>query len=172
MSNFIRQKLFESGSDNKQSGFTLIEMMVVLAIIAILALMAFPSNQGKANKVRVKETLKLVENYKEQVASYYLLHGEMPATNSDAGLPEASQIMGNYLQELHLIDGALHVRLGKKINPNLKGGVISLRPVFVPDTPNVPISWICGYDKLPEGMLAAGENKTNVDRKDLPLDCH
>jgi type IV pilus assembly protein PilA len=41
----------------------------------------------------------------------------------------------------------------------------------VKDSPTSPISWICGYSATPEGMMAVGDNLTNVDKKFLPLGC-
>ena len=158
-------------SYSRSFGFSLIEILVVLAIVAILALMALPSGEGKINQVRLKESLKLLDNYKVQIENYYRISGEFPRENADAGLPEPEQIIGNYLQATYLTDGALHAQLGNKIHKQLKGYIVSLRPVFVPGISNAPISWICGYDSVPDGMLVAGENRTDVDAIHLPLSC-
>ncbi len=155
----------------KIRGFTLLEIMVVLAILSILVVMALPSNEGRYNRIRIEESLKLVDRFKSDVEAYYLVHQEFPATNDSANIPLPHQIIGNFLSETQLSDGALHLRLGNKISQQLQGQIISLRPVFVPGSEKAPISWICGHDTVPAGMVVAGENRTSVDIKYLPLSC-
>jgi type IV pilus assembly protein PilA len=152
-------------------GFTLVEIMVVLAVIAILLTIALPSDGGRINRVRVEESLKLVEQYKAPIEFYYRSNQFFPASNQSANLPQPHQIVGNYLAETQLIHGALHLRLGNKIGKTLQGKIVSLRPIFVPGVENAPISWICGYDTVPNGMAAAGENLTDLDPQFLPLNC-
>jgi|SRR5690606_1799570 type IV pilus assembly protein PilA len=152
-------------------GFTLVEIMVVLAVIAILLTMALPSDGGRINRVRVEESLKLVEQYKAPIEYFYRANHSFPVSNQDANLPYAHQIVGNYLVETQLIHGALHLRLGNKIGKNLQGKIISLRPIFVPGAENAPVSWICGHDTVPNGMAAAGDNLTDLDLQYLPLNC-
>ncbi len=152
-------------------GFSLLELMVVIAIIAILATLTIPSNDKKIIKTNLKETVKLVNDYKTQISYYYLQRGEFPVDNAMAGLPDPEQIKGNFLESVYLIDGAMHLKLGQKISKRLSSKIITVRPIFVPGSENAPISWLCGYAKPPVGMLAAGENKTNIDSALLPLDC-
>lgn len=155
----------------RSHGFTLIEVLVVLAILSILAMLALPSSDGKINRVRIQETLKLVDPYKAPIEGYYRLTEEFPEDNEAAGLPLPEQIIGNFLIETKLADGAIHLRLGNKIGTALQGKVISLRPIFVPGVEAAPISWICGYDTVPDGMVVAGENLTDIERTYLPLSC-
>ena len=152
-------------------GFTLIEMLIVLAIMAIILVASIPSSGGKVDQVGVNEALNLVKIYQPQIESYYKMTGEFPVDNAALGIPAPESIIGNYLTAVHLDGGALHLQLGNKVRPQLKGKIISIRPVFVPDTPNAPISWICGNDSVPVNMLAAGDNRTNLEPLSLPNSC-
>ena len=152
-------------------GFTLLEMMIVLAIIAILALMAIPNNTAKLTQPMVHESLELVTPYKALIAEYHAATGEFPADNKAASLPSANSIKGNYLTSVQLQNGALHLQFGHKANNILSGKFLSVRPIIVPGASSAPISWVCGYDTIPEGMLAAGNNRTNIESAHLPVKC-
>jgi len=152
-------------------GFSLVEMLVVLAILSILLVMAIPSKSGQVNQVKINESLLLVESYKAQIEAVYRISGEFPTDNDAAGLPAPRQIIGNYLQATYIDRGAFHLELGNKITEELEGKVVSLRPIFVPGAPNAPISWVCGHDTVPSGMIAGGENRTDVEVTHLPLVC-
>lgn len=168
----VGDKTMEVNFDRRISrGFTLIEMLIVLAIMAIILVASIPSSGGKVDQVGVNEALNLVKIYQPQIESYYQMTGEFPADNETLGIPDPDSIIGNYLSAVHLEGGALHLQLGNKIRPKLKGKVVSVRPVFVPDTPNAPVSWICGNDSVPTNMLAAGDNRTNLDPLSLPNSC-
>jgi type IV pilus assembly protein PilA len=153
------------------NGFTLVEMLVVLAIIALVALATIPTGGGKFDQAAVSESLNLVKDYQLQIEQYYMLLKEFPKDNEAAGIPPSQAIMGNYLEAVELADGALHLQLGNKIRPKLKGKFVSIRPIFVPGTENTPVSWICGNDTVPPDMLAAGENRTNIESHRLPISC-
>jgi type IV pilus assembly protein PilA len=156
----------------KARGFTLIELVIVLAVLAILATLALPSPAGRITQQRVVETLELVEPFKKNVAQYFVSSaGEFPKTNIEAGVPEPKKIIGNWLESMEVRDGAMHLTLGQKLGPGLHGQILSVQPVFVQDSPGSPISWVCGYNKVPEGMIAAGANLTSVEMGNLPLRC-
>ncbi len=153
------------------NGFTLIEMVIVLAIMAIILVASIPSSGGKVDQVGINEALNLVKIYQPQIEGYYRTNKEFPADNEALGMPGPESIIGNYLAAVYLDSGALHLQLGNKVRPQLKGKIISIRPVFVPDTDNAPVSWICGNDSVPVNMLAAGDNRTNVEALSLPNSC-
>jgi type IV pilus assembly protein PilA len=155
----------------KLHGFTLMEMMVVLAIICILAMFALPIPQDNVSRKQIVESVELIEGYKKQIAFFYQNNLKFPVDNAEAEIPKANQLIGNFVTRIELKDGAFHLYLGNKIHTSLKDKILSVRPITVKDSPASPISWICGYSATPEGMIAVGDNLTNVDRKFLPLGC-
>lgn len=155
----------------KQSAFTLIEMLVVLAIIAILATIAIPNNSNRTVQLQVVESIDIAENYKANIEQIYMLTGAFPSNNDDAGLPNSDEIRGNYLAGLRVQNGVLNLEFGQKMSEQHHGKVLSIRPVFVDSEAITPISWICGSDTIPEGMLAADENSTTLEEQFLPIRC-
>ena len=145
---------------------------MVLAIVAILALLAIPSKTAPITQTYIKQNMNLVDDYKGLIVSYYKLNLQFPPDNESIGLPEPEKIRGNYMTQVVIEDGAINIVMGNKINPALHGKILSLRPIYVDESPLSPVSWVCGYDTAPKGMLVSGENYTNVDSKYLPLGCH
>jgi len=86
---------------NMQKGFTLIELMIVVAIIAILAAIAIPAYQDYLVRSQVSEGATLTDGAKTAVAEYYANHGNFPPNNASAGLPSnASSISGKYVSSV------------------------------------------------------------------------
>ena len=80
---------------NVQKGFTLIELMIVVAIIGILAAVALPAYQDYTKRAHVSEALSLAAGAKTAVTEYYSTEGEWPTDNTQAGIAQASSITGN-----------------------------------------------------------------------------
>ncbi|MFT4520070.1 MAG: type IV pilus assembly protein PilA [Halioglobus sp.] len=154
-----------------ENGFSLIEMVIVLAIIGILLVAILPSNQGRIDQTKLAESVKLMSQYQPQIVQHYQFNNEFPVDNKAAGMPDPDKISGNYLTAVFVVDGALHLQLGNKVRPELTNKFVTLRPVFVPGVENAPVSWICGYDAVPANMVAAGENRTDIEAGSLPLSC-
>jgi type IV pilus assembly protein PilA len=155
----------------KIPGFSLLELMVVLAVIALLSMMAVPSYVSSTAKDQVNESLGLVTNLKVPVELFYRLSGKFPANNVEASIPAADKLLGNYVQAIVLENGAFHLAFGNKAVPALQGKVLTVRMLFVQDSPVSPVSWVCGYSLIPHGMSAAGENRTTVSQALLPPSC-
>ncbi|HGH6463390.1 TPA: pilin, partial [Neisseria meningitidis] len=77
-----------------QKGFTLIELMIVIAIVGILAAVALPAYQDYTARAQVSEAILLAESQKSAVTEYYLNHGIWPGDNSSAGVASSSTIKG------------------------------------------------------------------------------
>jgi len=155
----------------KQKGFTLIELMIVVAIIGILASIAIPAYQDYTIRAQVSESFSITGELKLSIKDYYKDRGRFPSDNEQAGVPNAQFLIGNYVTRVEVVDGAMHVEFGNYINANVLGQVLTIRPTFVTGSPTSPISWTCGYRLPPEGMEASGENRTTVVNKHLPSAC-
>lgn len=153
------------------AGFTLLEMMVVVAIVAILALLMIPSTVDTLVRDQVNEALPLAEVAKKPVAAAWSATQAFPADNAAAGLPAADRIVSNLVSAIAVQDGALHVTFGNRAHGLLKNGVLTLRPAVVDGEPVVPVSWVCGFAPAPEKMTIHGENRTTVAPRHLPARC-
>lgn len=152
-------------------GFTLIELMVVVAIIAILALMAVPSLQGKYVREQIAEGVALARIAKGPVAAAWTATKSVPDDNASAGLPAPDKIVSNVVQSVAIEGGAIHIVFGNRANGALKGKTLTLRPAVVEDAQIVPVAWVCGQARPPENMTALGANRTNIPNGYLPLNC-
>jgi len=152
-------------------GFTLIEIIVVLAILGILAVIAVPSIQARLVREQIVEATKLADVAKPPIAAAWAASAAMPADNEDAGLPVAEKIVGTYVSAVTVENGAIHVTFGNSANGAIKGRVLTLRPAVVPDTPLVPVAWVCAGGRVPDKMVVQGTDRTDLQDLYLPLNC-
>ena len=102
----------------KQSGFTLIELMIVVAIIGILAAIALPAYQDYTKRSHVSEGLSLAGAAKTAVAEYYSSLGLLPDSNANAGLAAATDINGNAVTSVTVSSGLITVLYNEKVENN------------------------------------------------------
>ena len=152
-------------------GFTLMELMVTVAIIGILATITIPSYLVKRQRSEVAEALHVAETISEDITAYYYSTLSFPSDNKEAGLPEAEFLIGNKITRMEIEDGAIHITLGNKVSKPLQGKIISMRPAIVTGSPKSPISWLCGSDSPVTGMQAVGKNKTDLKNAIVPASC-
>jgi type IV pilus assembly protein PilA len=155
----------------KIPGFTLIELMIVIAIIGIMATYALPSFQDRVIRAQVSEGLGLAEFVRQSVQAYYSKNRRMPKDNAAAGLPPADKIIGNYVAGVAVKDGTIVISYGNRSNRNIVGRKLALRPAVVEGFPAVPLSWVCGAATAPDKMRLLGRNETDLPATLLPIDC-
>lgn len=113
-----------------QKGFTLIELMIVIAIIGILAVIALPAYQDYTGRAQVSEAITLMEGQKSAVVEYYADKGEWPTSNDKAGIASATDIKGKYVAKVEVgTDGALTATMKfTDVNNDIKGKTVTLKP--------------------------------------------
>jgi type IV pilus assembly protein PilA len=155
----------------RRGGFTLLELMVVVGVVAILALMALPSYQDKIIRDQIAEALPLADLAKAPVAAAWAATQTFPADNAAAALPPADKIVNNFVSAVAVQNGAIHITFGNRVNNQIKGKVLTLRPAVVEDAPVVPVTWVCGAAPAPDKMTVKGENRTSIPAGFLPFRC-
>jgi len=101
---------------HKQQGFTLIELMIVVAIIGILAAIALPAYQDYTKRSHVSEGLSLASGAKTSVTEYYSSQGEFPTDNNLAGLAQAASISGNAVTSVAVNQSQITITYNTKVN--------------------------------------------------------
>jgi len=152
-------------------GFTLIELMIVVAIIGILSSMAIPSYQDRVIRTQVSHSLEMISFVKESVASIYTKTGRFPSDNNSAGLPPHDKIAGSFVSDVEVKNGIINITYGSLSNKYLSGKKLTLRPAIVKGYAKVPVAWVCGMADTPEKMTINGPNATNIPAPYLPIDC-
>ncbi|HGM0730711.1 TPA: pilin, partial [Neisseria gonorrhoeae] len=125
-----------------QKGFTLIELMIVIAIVGILAAVALPAYQDYTARAQVSEAILLAEGQKSAVAGYYLNHGEWPKNNASAGVASsAADIKGKYVKSVTVTNGVVTAKmLSSGVNKEIKGKRLSLWA----KRQDGSVKWFCG----------------------------
>jgi type IV pilus assembly protein PilA len=158
-----------------QKGFTLIELMIVVAIIGILAAIAIPAYQDYTIRAQVTEGLNLAGAAKTAIAETYANDGTWPADNAAAGIGVATEIQGKYVSQVEVENGVIRVTYGNNANASKLAGKDLLITPGTSD--NGDVSWQCGNKGMPTGITVASgatfgaESGGSVDSKYRPAEC-
>ena len=160
-----------------QKGFTLIELMIVVAIIGILAAIAIPAYQDYTIRAQVTEGLNLAGAAKASVAESFAQNGVFPGDNDTAGMGASTDIQGKYVTEVLVqANGVIRVTFGNQANAaNLAGETLFLTPGI---SANGDVAWQCGSKDMtnasalssPAGWQAGGTGGT-LAQKYRPAEC-
>ena len=135
-------------------GFTLIELMIVVAIIGILAAVAIPQYQNYVARAQVSEALVLMSGAKTGVAEYAIVKGEFPTTNALAGLEDKDDIKGTYVASVEVgADGVITAIFGDGAHTELKDHELFLTPGGLDSG---SITWACTGEEAIKAYLPSG----------------
>nr|WP_101121178.1 pilin [Neisseria meningitidis] len=155
-----------------QKGFTLIELMIVIAIVGILAAVALPAYQDYTARAQVSEAILLAEGQKSAVTEYYLNHGIWPGNNTSAGVATSSKIKGKYVEKVEVANGVITAEMKSSgVNKEIQGKKLSLWAKRQAGS----VKWFCGQPvtrtaKATDDDVTAASDK-QIDTKHLPSTC-
>jgi type IV pilus assembly protein PilA len=162
-----------------QKGFTLIELMIVIAIIGILAAIAIPAYQNYTIRSQVTEGLTLADGWKTAISEFYAANGSFPVGNDTAGssttVAIAGASVGKYVGSIAVTTGGEIVikYTGSQANAKLSVAANNTLGITPGTDANSDVIWVCGTASLPSSVTqATAATATTVLAAYLPTSCH
>lgn len=152
---------------NTQKGFTLIELMIVVAIIGILASIALPAYQDYTKRAHVTEGISLASAAKMGITEYYSVNNAWPDSNTAIGLDE--DISGNAVEEVKIgTGGVITIKYTTKVVSDTAANTVTL----IPDDIGGTVSWRCAAKDADISKITNTDAVTGtMDSKYVPANC-
>jgi len=168
--------IVRTGMLHKSKGFTVVELVIVVAIVGILASIAITAYQTYTVRAQVTEGLNMAAGLKAPVVDAYNITGMPAADRAAAGMtPLATDTQGKFVSQVNVVNGRVDITFGNDVHQDIFGDTLSTTPYM---SAGGTIIWRCGAAPAPvDGVLLAGGGITSahkastIDSRYLPSSC-